>query len=104
MVGLNDTKHKETVETITLKGIIDKFGGEQIGILKMDCEGCEYSVLANLDQDYYSKIDSIIMEYHNGLKNLPEILKNNGFNLEIKGSEEAMGYIKAKRGNNFNIH
>ena len=104
MVGLNDTKHKETVESTKLKDIIDKFGGEQIGVLKMDCEGCEYSVLANLDQDYYSKIDSIIMEYHNGLKNLPEILKNNGFNLEIKGSEEAMGYIKAKRGNNFNIH
>ena len=101
MVGLNDTKHIETVESTTLKDIINKFRGEQIGILKMDCEGCEYSVLANLDHDYYSKIDSIIMEYHNGLKNLPEKLKSKGFNVEIKGSEDAMGYIKAKKGNNF---
>ena len=101
MVRLNDTKHKEIVESTTLKDIIDKFGGEQIDILKMDCEGCEYSVLANLDQGSYSKIETIIMEYHNGLKNLPEKLKSKGFNLEIKGSEDAMGYIKAKKGNNF---
>ena len=99
IVRLNDPKHKETVESTTLKDIIDKFGREQIGILKMDCEGCEYSVLANLDQDYYSKIDSIIMEYHNGLQNLPEILKKNGFNLEITGSEDTMGYIKAYKEN-----
>ena len=99
IVRLNDTKHKETVESTTLKDIIDKFAGEQIGILKMDCEGCEYSVFSNLDHDSYSKIDTIIMEYHNGLQNLHEILKKNGFNLDITGSEDAMGYIKAYKEN-----
>lgn len=98
MVRLNDTKHKEIVESTTLKDIIDKFGGEQIDILKMDCEGCEYSVLANLDQGSYSKIETIIMEYHKGLQNLSETFRKNGFSLEIIGSQDAMGYIIAKKG------
>ncbi|MGC9079388.1 MAG: FkbM family methyltransferase, partial [Nanopusillaceae archaeon] len=45
MVKLKDSKFKERVEAITLKEIIDMFNGENIDLLKMDCEGCEYSLL-----------------------------------------------------------
>jgi FkbM family methyltransferase len=76
MVKLKDSKFKERVEAITLKEIIDMFNGENIDLLKMDCKGCEYKVLRNLPQEYFSKILNLILVYHNGLQDIPEILKN----------------------------
>ena len=100
MVKLNDTFHEETIEGIRLKDLIDLFEGEQIGLLKLDCEGCEYMVLNDLDQVTYSKIDEIYMEYHHGLQNLHEVLENNGFGIQVPESNQAMGgYVRAKRKN-----
>jgi len=95
----NDGIYKEMVDSITLKEVINKFKykGKKVNLLKMDCEGCEYDVLENLDSDSYSKIDAIILEYHNGLQKLPNILKKNGFKLEIFENTDKMGYIKAKK-------
>jgi len=73
----NDGIYKEMVGSMTLKEVINKFKykGKKVNLLKMDREGCEYGVLENLDSDSYSKIDAIILEYHNGLQKLPDILK-----------------------------
>lgn len=99
LVKLNDTFNEETVEGIRLKDVIDLFNGESIGLLKMDCEGAEYTILNDLDQVSYSKIDEIVMEYHNGLQNLQKILESNGFSVQVPKSNQTMGYIKAKRKN-----
>jgi len=95
----NDGLYKEVVGSVTLNEVINKFKdkGKKVGLLKMDCEGCEYGVLENLDSDSYSKIDTIILEYHNGLQKLPDVLKKNGFKLEIFGNTDKMGYMKAKK-------
>ena len=97
MVKLKDSKFKERIEAITLKEIIDMFNGENIDLLKMDCEGCEYKVLRNLPQEYFSKILNIILEYHNGLQDIPEILKKQRFNIKILGDKNLMGIITAIR-------
>lgn len=97
MVKLKDSKFKERVEAITLKEIIDMFNGENIDLLKMDCEGCEYKVLRTLPQEYFSKILNIILEYHNGLQDIPEILKKQGFNIKISESNNFMGIITASK-------
>jgi len=98
MVKLDkDSLYKEVVGSVTLKQVINKFKDKRVGLLKMDCEGCEYDVLENLDSDSYSKIDAIILEYHNGLQKLPDVLKKNGFKLEVFGNVNKMGYIKAKK-------
>ncbi len=97
MVNLEDTRHEETVESIRLRDVIDVFHGEEVHLLKMDCEGCEYSVLKNLDEGSYKKIENIIMEYHNGLQFLKDVLESNGFAVQVNNSNDKIGYIKARR-------
>jgi FkbM family methyltransferase len=97
MVTLQDSKHKESVESITLNEIIGMFNGENVGLLKMDCEGCEYSVIEALDKLNFEKISNIYMEYHHGLQLLPKILKQNGFVVSIQENSKFMGYIKARK-------
>ncbi|MDG6927056.1 MAG: FkbM family methyltransferase [Nitrososphaerota archaeon] len=97
MVKLNDSKYEEIVETISLSDVIEMLKGEEIGLLKMDCEGCEYKVLNNFDQNLYNKIENIYLEYHNGLQNLQSLLQTMGFSVEVFGNKEHLGYIKARK-------
>jgi len=66
--------------------------GERIGLLKLDCEGCEYSVLNSFSD--FGLIESIILEYHNGVQNLPGLLKSQGFEITI-GKRNEKGTIRA---------
>ncbi|MEM3715123.1 MAG: FkbM family methyltransferase, partial [Nitrososphaeria archaeon] len=48
------------------------------GILKMDCEGCEYNLL-NEDDETIKKFAMIQIEYHYGYEKLVDKLKESGF-------------------------
>ena len=52
-----------------------QMGIKRIDLLKMDCEGYEYEILRSLDMLTFSTISSIGMEYHNGLQDIPIILR-----------------------------
>jgi len=84
------------VEAITLDEVIEIAGKEEIGLLKMDCEGCEYSVLNSFSN--YDMIDNIILEYHHGLQNLPGLLKSQGFEVKVIKGDKNVGILKAYRG------
>ena len=84
------------VEAITLNQVIE-MAGERIGPLKLDCEGCEYSVLNSFSD--FDLIDSIILEYHNGVQNLPDLLKNHEFVVTIEKGTEKIGILKAFKNN-----
>jgi len=92
MVKLNDQIIIKQVETITLNQLI-KMVGERIGLLKLDCEGCEYSVLNSFSD--FDMIDNIILEYHNDVQNLPSLLKSHGFEVTIEKANEKIGIMKA---------
>ena len=92
MVKLNDQIIVKQVETVTLNQLI-KMIRERIGLLKLDCEGCEYSVLNSFSD--FDMIESIILEYHNGIQNLPNLLKSHGFEVTIEKANEKIGIIKA---------
>jgi FkbM family methyltransferase len=54
----------EEVEVVTLPSL---FATRKIGrcdLLKLDCEGAEYSILYNLPRECFERIDRIVMEYH----------------------------------------
>jgi len=72
MAKTNDEILIRQAKVITLDQII-KMAGERIGPLKLDCEGCEYSVLNSFSD--YDIIYNLILEYHNGIQNLPNLLK-----------------------------
>lgn len=56
---------KETsIPVITLGQVVEEKVGHTIDLLKLDCEGAEYEILLNQDPKVFSKIDRIIMEYH----------------------------------------
>jgi FkbM family methyltransferase len=61
------TKHHKDantykVETLTLSEIIKSYNIDG-GVLKMDCEGCEYDIILN-DFKHVALFDELIFEYH----------------------------------------
>ena len=64
-VKINEYK----VKTITLEGLMNKYGLERIDYLKMDVEGAEYEIIENLDITIATKIHQISLETHNTNKN-----------------------------------
>ena len=98
-----DAIHEEDIECISLREAISIFGGEDVDLLKMDCEGCEYKVMNSLDANDYSRIERIYLEYHNGVQNLPETLEKNGFSCHIIGDTNSTGYIVGRRDSNHQV-
>ena len=85
---------KRTVETISLKNIVYQFSLKKIGLLKMDCEGCEYVVLQSIEDDILSLVDNIVLEYHDGIKFLADLLERKGYNVSYDNTEGS-GILKA---------
>mgnify|MGYP001772513310 CR=1 FL=1 len=81
------------VEATTLDRLIKISGEERIGLLKLDCEGCEYSILNSFSN--FDVIENIVLEYHNGLQNLPIMLKDRGFKIAIEKRNEKLGILRA---------
>lgn len=72
------------IETTTFNSILEKYNIEP-DILKLDCEGCEYSIINNSD---LSMFNEIILEYHTvftGISHdcIVNNLKEQGFNVEL---------------------
>lgn len=47
----------------------------KIGLLKLDCEGCEWDVLTEENSDLFEKIDAVAVEIHGDDKNHEAILQ-----------------------------
>ena len=92
------------IRTITLRTIVREYGIED-GVLKMDCEGCEYEVLNSAEPETLKAFKQIIIEYHNGPEPIATRLKNLGYNVTIKPIRSLdipisiQGYIIAKLAN-----
>ena len=67
-------------------------------VIKMDCEGCEYKSLINLEPDVLLNIDQIMLEYHNGWQNIIMFLEENSFAAQLLNNpRKSIGMIYAKR-------
>ncbi|SIM61091.1 FkbM family methyltransferase [Cuniculiplasma divulgatum] len=70
----------KNIPIFSLKTLIDKYNIKN-GILKMDCEGCEYALLEE-DDKVLNNIEMIQIEYHYGCENLVKKLRNCSFYVE----------------------
>jgi FkbM family methyltransferase len=89
----------ESVTTISLDDIVRKEGLSRVDLLKMDCEGCEYEILAATTPATFSRIGRIILEYHDGReREIEKDLRRHGFRLEKEAAEnERMGMLWFRR-------
>lgn len=83
---ISKSLEKRTVKTYTLNHIIQKYGIEYIDVLKLDCEGSEYTILDNLSKNTMMKIQSIILEYHDvqRIARLVTKLESHGYRIEFQ--------------------
>jgi FkbM family methyltransferase len=93
------------VKMYTLSSLIREFRIAKGSILKMDCEGCEYDALLSAKPEDLKLFGQIIIEYHNGYRELKKALENSRFKVTIKPirsitqSIEKQGYIVATHKN-----
>ena len=91
----NGTKIRQVTLTSILESI--EFKGEG-AILKLDCEGCEYALFSEVDSSLLKKLDTVVLEYHNGLQHIPNLLKEHGFiSQKTKPKTKEVGLLIATR-------
>ena len=92
-----------TVKSISLQKIFDENNINSCKILKLDCEGAEYEIIDSLPEEYFNKVQNIIIEYHLADskpelgKNLISKIKNAGFEITTKPHHNDMGFLIAKK-------
>ncbi|MDE1869308.1 MAG: FkbM family methyltransferase [Candidatus Micrarchaeota archaeon] len=82
-VGMPVTESKSGKRTRinSLKDIADRYDLKDAA-LKIDCEGCEYPIILDADENTLRRFSSIMIEYHYGYANLASKLKSAGFSVE----------------------
>jgi FkbM family methyltransferase len=88
--GFKGGQH-EQVSTISVGAIIDLAGGH-VDFMKIDCEGCEYGVLASPD---IRSIPLIRGEHHAGIRRIEEALFLSHV-VTLKSGTEAFGTFEAR--------
>lgn len=86
----------KTVEIKSLSDLINDLNLKSC-VIKLDCEGCEYDALLDLNNETFSHIKEIILEYHHGNKNLIRYLNDMGYNVIFKSYGYRVGILYAKR-------
>ena len=81
----------ERAEVKSLRHILDENHVDRVNYLKCDCEGGEYEIFRNLDDETFSRIDKIAMEFHEYMPSqhrseLLDILARHGFAVEVHKS------------------
>lgn len=91
---------REEVQTKPLKEALHESGVAYCDILKMDCEGSEYGIIAAADSDTMKKCKYIVMEFHitsAGTLGLMLAKLSQTHNVHVIGSYTTGGQLYARR-------
>ncbi len=89
--GSSDMERKP-VPGVTLATLVEDHGLKVIDLLKIDCEGGEYTILSTTPSEVFNRIRNIVFEYHeiDGFETKLEAVKQRlceeGFSLKTRGS------------------
>ena len=86
----------ENVRTIRLETLFARQMVSRVDLLKLDCEGCEYDCISSESLEALKSVDEIIIEFHNGVGNLLDVLKSAGFELTYDCGK-TIGIIHGRR-------
>ena len=88
-------KMPQGTHKIPLVSIKDVLKGQNRVVIKSDAEGAEHRIFT--PEADLSKVYAIQMEYHDGVKNLPEVLRKKGFKVKVTekgGPSEGLVYAE----------
>lgn len=103
--GENQDSPRVSIQAYSFGDFLSQQKILKVGLLKMDIEGGEYEILESMSPEDFSKIENIILEYHeyNGRshKDLEKVLRQNGFSVQIFPSrfEKGLGFMLARSKN-----
>jgi len=94
------------VQALSLADALAMLEIESCDLLKLDCEGAEYSILFDTPQPVLERIQRIVMEYHDNIvqythHDLTRFLNERGFQVETFPNpvHSYLGYLRAIRKN-----
>jgi FkbM family methyltransferase len=94
------------VEAITLSELYDELGIERCDLIKMDCEGAEFTLLRDGASEFLARTDRVVLEFHEaGLtdgrnrQTLVRTLDDAGFAVEVFENKvhRDLGFLRAIR-------
>lgn len=96
--------------SISLSQAFDQLGITHCDLLKMDCEGAEYAILFHTPSQALSKVQRIVMEYHDNIATRPDgkpythqdlvdFLAECGYHVQVQTNlvHNTLGYLYASR-------
>ncbi|MEM4115324.1 MAG: FkbM family methyltransferase [Saccharolobus sp.] len=102
---LRENENGPKIDLYSLKTLMNEYNIVS-GILKMDCEGCEYNLFKETDETI-GKFSMVQIEYHYSYEKLVDKLKECGFNVKYTepkveynpsaGKTLMLGYIYAEK-------
>ena len=78
------------VETVTLEDVINENQLDKVDLLKLDCEGSEYSILYGASDDVLAKVSALTIETHLGKgdkenrDDLVKFIQQKGFSTKVE--------------------
>jgi FkbM family methyltransferase len=104
--NVGHVKNGLLVNSLSLSDALTKLELESCDLLKLDCEGAEYSILLSAPSSVLERIQRIVMEYHDDLiphnhGDLARFLREQGFQVETFPNpvHSNLGYLRALRKN-----
>jgi FkbM family methyltransferase len=92
------------VSSLTLEEVVQSASIDTIHLLKLDCEGAEFPILFNTPEYVYSRIERVVMEYHDSIvetthQDLAAFLESKGYIVSTYPNfvHSNLGYLYAFR-------
>lgn len=77
--------------------LLEKVGWHKVDVVKLDCEGCEYSLLETTSDTDLQRVDVWIMEFHQGGARIKNRLSQLGYIVEWEERPDGVGTLRARK-------